>query len=94
MKKVFALLVFWIASLGCILAFAALVPMPIDNTQIVNIGSDVLKQSGSSAAAGWLAEYWVYIALIASEALAFIPTKFSGLAHAVLQIGQSLFGKK
>jgi len=94
MKKVFAVLFAWILVLASILAFSAFVPAPMENTQIVNIGADIVQPSNSAAAAGWLSRYWELIALIASEALAFIPTKFNGLAHAVLVVGQSLFGKR
>jgi hypothetical protein len=65
---------------------------------LVLIGSLVFSQSslpfGSDVAKGDVSTYWPAIALIISEAIAFLPTKFNGIAHAVVGIIGQLFKKK
>jgi hypothetical protein len=42
----------------------------------------------------FLQNYWAYIALGISEALAFVPSKYSGIAQAALKILSAIFTKK
>lgn len=42
----------------------------------------------------WLYKNWPVVALILSEALAFVPVKVSGIAHAVFNILTEIFKKK
>jgi hypothetical protein len=42
----------------------------------------------------WLYKNWPIVALILSEALAFVPTKAAGIAHAVFNVLTEIFKKK
>ena len=41
----------------------------------------------------WILAHWVLLSLAISEALAFIPGKYKGIAKAVWEILQSIFKK-
>jgi hypothetical protein len=56
-----------------------------------SIDIDLMQSAKQSEANSWVSQYWSYIALLASEVLAFVPSRFNGLAHAILSIGNSLF---
>ena len=42
----------------------------------------------------FIQENWVIISLVASELLAFVPSKFNGLAQSAFKIVSIIFGKK
>jgi hypothetical protein len=41
----------------------------------------------------WLNDHWVYVAVVVSEVLPFIPGKINGILQAILKIGSSIFKK-
>jgi len=65
---------------------------------LVLIGSLVFSQTSQPVsldiAKSDILTYWPALALILSEAIAFLPTKFNGIAHAVVGIFGELFKKK
>jgi hypothetical protein len=65
----------------------------LPQVQQMFLSSEPLIAEQSVKSIGFFEKYWAFIALAASELLAFVPTKFSGIAHAVFKIGSSLFGK-
>lgn len=42
----------------------------------------------------WLSTNWSIVALFASEAMAFLPQKFSGIARSIFSVVAAVFGKK
>jgi hypothetical protein len=39
----------------------------------------------------WLEKYWPFVALVISEALAFIPAPVNGIIQGILKIGNAIF---
>lgn len=39
----------------------------------------------------WLEKYWPFVALIVSEALAFIPGPLNGILQAIVKLGNAIF---
>jgi hypothetical protein len=42
----------------------------------------------------WMSTNWSIVALFVSEAMAFLPQKFSGIARSVFSVVAAVFGKK
>jgi len=42
----------------------------------------------------WITAHWVTVALVASEVMAFLPSKYTGIVKTVINIGNAIFGKK
>lgn len=76
----------------CIVAFA--------DVQVINSLSASVMQPPVQApilengVLKWVSDNWAVIALVVSEALAFVPSKVSGIAHAVFSVLNAVFSRK
>ena len=65
----------------------------IEQIQQMFVTQEAAEVVNSVKEGGFLSRYWSYIALFISEGLAFVPSKFSGIAQSIFEIGKRLFSK-
>ena len=61
---------------------------------IQGTGNNVLITNGEITPVNWLEKYWPFLALVVSEALAFIKPPYNGIIITLLKLGNTIFCKK
>jgi hypothetical protein len=61
--------------------------------EIYGSNNSVSLSAPQSGVIIWLEKYWPFVALVISEALAFIPAPINGIIQGILKIGNAIFKK-
>lgn len=77
-----------------ILNLAVLVLAVVLISCVSALGSVTTEPAKQTTLIGFIGDYWAQIGLVISEACAFLPKKFSGIAKTVVSFLGYLFAKK